>query len=206
MPLSVFTSLSLGPLKPTSVVIQIANRSIVQPTGLLEDVLIQVNKLFFSANFYILDIGGQDSDSGKTTIILDRPFLKTAHTKIDVHAGTRTMEFGDNLIQFNILNVVKHPVEDHYMYHLDILDDIVDDNVLDFLGDCNFSDLIDWTDADIDEFILSDVLDYSNPNELQVVEVSLGNSCPRVQPPPPPDIALTSSPTPRPSTRARQFS
>nr|AFN88198.1 retropepsin-like protein [Phaseolus vulgaris] len=166
MPLSVFSSLSLGPLKPTGVVIQLANRSTVQPAGLIEDILIQVNKLVFPTDFYILDMGGEDSNSSATTMILGRPFLRTARTKIDVHTGTLTMEFGDNLFQFNILDVVKHPVEDHSMYHLDILDDIADDNVLDFLGDCNFSDSIDWTYAEIDEFISFDVLDYSNPNEL----------------------------------------
>ena len=195
-PLSVFTSLSLGPLKPTGVVIQLANKSIVQPAGLIEDVLIQINKLVFPADFYILDMGGEDSHFGATTIILGRSLLKTARTKIDVHAGPLTMEFGDNLVQLNILDAMKHPVEDHFMYHLDILDD----NVLDFLEDCDLSDLIDWIDLyDIDEFISSDdlicsnlcdagfatkanvvdthltTLDDSNPDILQVAEVSLSN-------------------------------
>jgi len=47
MPLSVFTSLSLGPLKPTSIVVQLANRRTIQLVGLLEDVFIKVNKLVF---------------------------------------------------------------------------------------------------------------------------------------------------------------
>jgi len=217
-----FTSLSHGSLKPIGVVIQLANRSTIQPTGLLEDVLIQVNKLIFSANFYILDMGGEDLNYGATTIILGKPFLKIARTKIDVHAGTPTMEFGDNLVQFNILDAMKHPVEDHSVYHLDILGDNVDDDVLGFLGVCNILDSIDWTDVEINKFISSDVLnysnfcdagfatetyivdahlatlDYSNPNELQVVEVSLGTSRSPMQPPPPPDIPLISSHTLRP--------
>ena len=191
MPLSVFTYLSLGPLKPTGIVIQLANRSIVQPAGLLEDVLIQVNKLVFPTNFYIFDMGGEESHSSATTIILGRSFLKTARTKIDVHAGTLTMEFGDTLMQFNILDAMKHPIEYHFMYHLDILDDN------DFLGDYDLSDLIDWTDAEIDEFISSNglncsnfcdsgfatkedvvdthlaTLDHSNPDKLQVAKVSI---------------------------------
>jgi len=199
MPLSVSTSLSLGPLKPTGVVIQLANSSTVQPAGLIEDVFIQVNKLVFPADFYILDMGGEDSHSGATTIILGRPFLKTTRTKIDVHAGTLTMECGDSLVQFNILDAMKHPVEDHFGYHLDILDDIMDDIVLDFLEDYDLSDLIDWTNSDIDEFISSDglncsnlcdagfatkanvvdthltTLNDSNPDKLQVAEVSLSN-------------------------------
>ncbi|XP_057452598.1 uncharacterized protein LOC130744425 [Lotus japonicus] len=56
MPLSVFKSLGLGPLKPTEVVIQLANRSSAYPKGLVEDVLVKVNTLIFPADFYILDM------------------------------------------------------------------------------------------------------------------------------------------------------
>jgi len=94
MPFSVFTSLHLGPLKTTSVVIQLANRSTVNPAGLLEDVLIRVDKLFFPADFYILDMNN-DEGMSSTTIILGRPFMMTTCTKIDVHAGSLTMEIGD---------------------------------------------------------------------------------------------------------------
>ena len=56
MPLSIFTSLHLGPLKSTGVVIQLANRSTVNPTGVLEDVLVRMDKLIFPTDFYILDM------------------------------------------------------------------------------------------------------------------------------------------------------
>ncbi|RDX67183.1 hypothetical protein CR513_53974, partial [Mucuna pruriens] len=42
MPASIYKSLNFGHLKPTSVVIQLANRSMVQPMGILKDVLVQV--------------------------------------------------------------------------------------------------------------------------------------------------------------------
>ena len=85
MPLSVFTSLSLGPLKTTGVVIQLANHNTVNPAGVLEDVLVQVDKLIFPADFYILDMKDEEGTS-PTTIILGRPFMMTTRTKIDVHA------------------------------------------------------------------------------------------------------------------------
>ncbi|RDX79542.1 hypothetical protein CR513_40028, partial [Mucuna pruriens] len=72
--------------------IQLANRSIVQPLGVLEDVLVQVNELIFLADFYVLHM--EDETFGKeSTLILGRPFLMTARTKIDVHVGTLSMEF-----------------------------------------------------------------------------------------------------------------
>ncbi|RDX95407.1 hypothetical protein CR513_22078, partial [Mucuna pruriens] len=47
MPMSIYKSLNFGDLEPTRMTIQLANRSVVQPLGILEDVLVQVNELIF---------------------------------------------------------------------------------------------------------------------------------------------------------------
>nr|KYP34640.1 hypothetical protein KK1_044391 [Cajanus cajan]KYP59995.1 hypothetical protein KK1_015442 [Cajanus cajan] len=112
MPLSSFKSLSLRPLQPMGVVIQLANRSVAHPTGFLKDVLVRVGELIFPADFYVLDMEEVFSH-GSAPIILGRPFLKTVGTKIDVFAGTLSMEFGDILVHFNILDAMKFPSEDH---------------------------------------------------------------------------------------------
>ncbi|RDX93984.1 hypothetical protein CR513_23689, partial [Mucuna pruriens] len=126
MPASTYRSLNFEDLEPTGMTIQLANRSIVQSLGVLEDVLIQVNELIFSTDFYVLDM--EDETSGKeSTLILGRPFLMTARTKIDVHIGTLSMEFGDTLVQFNIFEAMKHPTEDHYLFGINLLDDIVEE-------------------------------------------------------------------------------
>ncbi|KAF2316224.1 hypothetical protein GH714_041565 [Hevea brasiliensis] len=71
---SFYTSLNLGPLKETSVIIQLVNRSKAYPDGVIEDVLAQVNELVFPVDFYILDI--EDDNSPNTTpILLGRLFL-----------------------------------------------------------------------------------------------------------------------------------
>ena len=57
MPLPIFNSLSLRPLHPTGVVIQLENRSVAHPTGLIEDVLVRVGELIFPADFYIFWYG-----------------------------------------------------------------------------------------------------------------------------------------------------
>ncbi|RDX70206.1 Retrovirus-related Pol polyprotein from transposon 17.6, partial [Mucuna pruriens] len=70
----------------------------------------------------------EDETSGKeSTLILGRPFLMTARTKIDVHAGMLSMEFGDTLVQFNIFEAMKHPTEDHSLFGIDLLDEIVEE-------------------------------------------------------------------------------
>ena len=60
MQYSIYASLKLGPLNKTGVVIQLANRSITYPKGVVEDVLVQVNDLVFPADFYVLDMENSD--------------------------------------------------------------------------------------------------------------------------------------------------
>ena len=45
MPLSIFNSLSLGPLQCMDVVIHLANRSVAYLAGFIEDVLVQVGEV-----------------------------------------------------------------------------------------------------------------------------------------------------------------
>ncbi|XP_023749134.1 uncharacterized protein LOC111897406 [Lactuca sativa] len=86
--------LDLGTLSKTGVIIQLADRSIVHPNGVLEDVLVQINEFVFPTYFYVLDMGDDDSPIS-SSILLGRPFLKTSITKIDVYNETLTMEFDE---------------------------------------------------------------------------------------------------------------
>nr|KYP32764.1 hypothetical protein KK1_046457 [Cajanus cajan] len=132
MPLSIFKYLSLGPLQPIGVVIQMANRSVAHPTGFVEDVLVRVGELIFPADFYVLDME-KGFSYGSAPIILGRPFLKTAWTKIDVFAGTLSMEFGDIFVYFNILDAMKFPSKDHShsIFGVELIDDIIDEHIHD---------------------------------------------------------------------------
>ncbi|KAL0462028.1 UNVERIFIED_CONTAM: hypothetical protein Slati_0090400 [Sesamum latifolium] len=101
MSLVIYESLNIGPLKETGVVLQLADRSIVYPDGVLEDVLVQVNELVFPTNFYVLDMIG-DNSPNSTSILLGRPFLKTSKIKIDVDAEILSMEFDNEVVSFYI--------------------------------------------------------------------------------------------------------
>ena len=50
----------------------------------------------------------------------------TAKTKIDVHAGNFSMEFGDYVVHFNIFETMRHPAKEHSIFLVDIIDDVVD--------------------------------------------------------------------------------
>ncbi|CAN6723514.1 unnamed protein product [Malus baccata var. baccata] len=133
MPYSIYASMNLGELKNDGVIIQLADRSNAYPKGVLEDVLVQVDNLIFPADFYVLEM----EDSPNVTplpILLGRPFMETARTKIDVFKGTLTMEFDGEIINFNISEAMKFPKDDHSCFSIDVLDELAQD-YLDMLED-----------------------------------------------------------------------
>ncbi|XP_059654979.1 uncharacterized protein LOC132301769 [Cornus florida] len=56
LPYSVYLQLRLGELKPTSTILQLADRSTKQPRGVIEDVIIKVDKFYFPVDLIVLDI------------------------------------------------------------------------------------------------------------------------------------------------------
>ncbi|XP_038896448.1 uncharacterized protein LOC120084707 [Benincasa hispida] len=91
MPLSIFKKLDIGNARPTTITLQLADRSIMHPEGKIEDVLVQVDKFIFPADFIILDY---ESDR-EVPIILGRPFLATGRALINVQKGELTIRVDD---------------------------------------------------------------------------------------------------------------
>ncbi|KAL5543561.1 hypothetical protein UlMin_007345 [Ulmus minor] len=83
MPMSVFKQLGIGNARPTIVTLQLIDRSFAHPEGKIKDVLIQVDKFVFPADFIILDF----KVDREVPIILGRPLLATGRTLIDVQKG-----------------------------------------------------------------------------------------------------------------------
>ncbi|KAM2799882.1 hypothetical protein COP2_004944 [Malus domestica] len=121
MPYSIYASMNLGELKNDGVIIQLADRSNAYPKGVLEDVLMQVNHLVFPADFYVLEME-YSNHSPQLPILLGRPFMKTARTKIDVFKGTLTMEFDGEVIDYNISDAMRYPHDGHSCFSIDVID------------------------------------------------------------------------------------
>ena len=81
--MSVVRRLSLGKLTPTIMSLQMADRSMAQPEGILEDVLVKVRKFIFPVDFLVIDL----EEDKKIPLFLGRPFLATGATLIDVKKG-----------------------------------------------------------------------------------------------------------------------
>ncbi|GKB62761.1 reverse transcriptase domain-containing protein [Tanacetum coccineum] len=98
MPLSVWKILSLPELTPTCMTFELANRTISQPIGIVEDVYVKVGKFQFLADFVVIDF---DVDP-RVPLILRRSFLKTGRALIDIYEGELTLRVGKEAVTFNL--------------------------------------------------------------------------------------------------------
>ncbi|GJW93457.1 hypothetical protein Tco_0173129 [Tanacetum coccineum] len=96
MPFSTYTNLGLEILSHTRLTIELANQTIKQPRGIAENVLVRIGKFIFPIDFIILDIP-EDND---VPLILGRPFLSIAHSKIDVFKRKITLRVGEEKLVF----------------------------------------------------------------------------------------------------------
>ncbi|XP_017617797.1 uncharacterized protein LOC108462347 [Gossypium arboreum] len=126
MPLSVYNKISTELLKETRVMVQLADRSVIYPEGVLENVLVKVNDLIFPADFYIIDMENDRSNNG-SEILLGRPFLSTAHKKINVRNDILTMEFDGEVVKFDVYKAMKYPDSIASLNFVDIIDPLADD-------------------------------------------------------------------------------
>ncbi|XP_031120199.1 uncharacterized protein LOC116023344 [Ipomoea triloba] len=132
MPYSVYLQLGLDRLKPTTMSLELADRSIRYPRGIVEDVLVQVDKLIMPADFVVLDMNKKCNHAQDMPILLGRPFMATAKTMIDVQNGKLTMTVLDETVEFSILKSMKLPENNNnHCFTVDILDSIISAEFLD---------------------------------------------------------------------------
>ena len=98
MPLSVVQRLSLGELTLTTITLQMADRSMAQPEGILEDVLVKVGKFIFPMDFMVMKM----EEDNQVPLLLGRPFLATGAALIDVQKGELTLRAGNEAVHFNL--------------------------------------------------------------------------------------------------------
>ena len=105
MPLFVAKRLSLGELTPTAMTLQMVDRTLTHPKGILEDVLIKVGKFIFLMDFVVIDI----EEDKQVLLLLGSPFLETGATLINVKKGELTLRVGDEAMHFNLNHSLKQP-------------------------------------------------------------------------------------------------
>ncbi|GJQ91388.1 mitochondrial proton/calcium exchanger protein-like protein isoform X1 [Tanacetum coccineum] len=111
MPLSTYLNLGLGNLAHTKLTVELADRTVKYPKGIVENVLVGIDKFVFPVDFIILDM----SEDVKVPLILGRPFLSTAHAKIDVFKRKITLRVGDEKIIFKSVKNASSLIKRVYM-------------------------------------------------------------------------------------------
>ena len=106
-PYLVYVELGLGELESTNITLQLADRSVKIPKGIVKDVLVQVDKFYFPVDFVVLDTRPVVNQGTQFLVILGRPFLATTNGIIHYRGGLMTLSFGNMTVNLNIFNVIK---------------------------------------------------------------------------------------------------
>ena len=105
LPYSVYKQLGLGELKPTNITLSLADRSVKIPKGIVEDVLVKVDKFYYPVDFVVLDTEPIENGPNHVLIILGRPFLATANAIINCRNGVMQLTFGNMTLELNIFHL-----------------------------------------------------------------------------------------------------
>ena len=113
LPYSVYKQLGLGELKPTNITLSLADRSVKIPKGIVEDVLLKVDKFYYPVDFVVLDTEPMAEGTNHVPIILGRPFLPTSNAIINCWNGVMQLTFGNMTLELNIFHLnSKHDVKE----------------------------------------------------------------------------------------------
>ncbi|XP_070039278.1 uncharacterized protein [Nicotiana tomentosiformis] len=124
MPYLVFKTLGIGQPRPTSMRLQMAYHTMKRPLGVIEDVLVCVDKYILPTDFVILDC----EVDYEVRIILGRSFLATGKALCDVEAGELTLRVGDEKVVFHVCKSMRQPNRNEVCSFVDLVtDSIVDD-------------------------------------------------------------------------------
>ncbi|GKA91857.1 reverse transcriptase domain-containing protein [Tanacetum coccineum] len=131
MSYSLYATLSLETLKPTKMSVILADRSFQYPIGIAENMLVEVGKFTFPADFIILKI----EEDSKEPLILGRPFLHTLDVVIRVKQKQLNLGVGTEQMIFNIDSTMKHSYSnDDTCFSIDVIDELLEkdfDSLLD---------------------------------------------------------------------------
>ncbi len=85
---------------------------------MLENIPIKVGKFFILVDFVILEM----EEDVQIPIIFGKPLLATVRAIIDVKNGRLTLKVGEEEMEFNLLDTMKHKFELDECFKVDIID------------------------------------------------------------------------------------
>ncbi|XP_070057424.1 uncharacterized protein [Nicotiana tomentosiformis] len=151
IPYSVFKTLGIGQPRPTSMRLQMTDRTMKRPLRVIEDVLVRVEKFILPVDFVILDC----KVDYEVPIILGRPFIDTGKALIDMEAGKLTFRVGDEKVVFHVCKSMRQPNINKVCCFMDlVIDVIIDDTSATIdVGDMLETVLLNFDDEEMDGFM-----------------------------------------------------
>ncbi|XP_070042993.1 uncharacterized protein [Nicotiana tomentosiformis] len=148
MPLSLFKQLGLGAPRPITVMLQLTNRSIAYPEGEIKDVLLQIGKFIFPADFIILDYEADE----QVSIILGRPLLSIGDAIINVREEKMIRRVENEEVVFNVYKAIQLPRHYEELSMISVVE--VDEQLIDtsvYLDDSLEKSLMLFDNLEIDD-------------------------------------------------------
>ncbi|XP_059650646.1 uncharacterized protein LOC132296462 [Cornus florida] len=102
-------------------------RSTKQPRGVIEDVIIKVDKFYFPVDFIVLDTEPVPEPRRHIPVILGRPFLAAANASINCRTGVMDVSFGNMKVRLNIFNASQYPLDNNDCFLVDAIDECVEE-------------------------------------------------------------------------------
>ncbi|KAJ9553073.1 hypothetical protein OSB04_017118 [Centaurea solstitialis] len=164
--------LGLCELRNTRMIIQLADRSIKCPIGIAEDVLVQVDKFVFLADFVVLDMKGDT----KVPLILGRPFVHTADAVIHVAKKQLSLGIDKERVTFSIDKAISHAISLDDVYYMEDFDPLIEAEINSYLSNAgNEQDFFMMSAAQPEEDIrvLEELLatDKEHSNKVEYEEI-----------------------------------
>jgi hypothetical protein len=175
LPYSMYLQLGLGELKLTTVTLQLADKSLKRPRGILEDVLIKVDKFYFPVDFIVIDTELVHDVGNHIPMILGRPFLATANALINCRTGVMKISFGNMTVELNIFNINSQPLEYAETHPMCFIEEITDD--FDFEDSEIECFTQDSDDLDLDRLIRPDLHEPNLEDPDMECFASFGGHC-----------------------------
>nr|XP_016484033.1 PREDICTED: uncharacterized protein LOC107804628 [Nicotiana tabacum] len=122
MPLVIYKQVGLGMPRPTSMRLQMVDRSINKPVGIVDDVLVKVGKFHLPTDFVILDCAVDK----EIPIILGRPFLTKRRALMDSERNEIKFCVNDKEVTFQASKDMKLPHEYESISVIDVVDEVED--------------------------------------------------------------------------------
>jgi hypothetical protein len=129
LPYSIYVQLGLGELKPMSMTLQLADRSMKVPRGIVKDVLIKVDNFYFPVDFIVLDTEPVHNLGNQIPVILGRPFLAMANALINCRTGVIKISFWNMTVELNIFHIKKQPLEYDEVHQVCLIKDVMEEDV-----------------------------------------------------------------------------